>query len=88
MAEIDRRVERAARAMARYRLGGSVFAAGLPSEQARSIHEAAVERLWPSLVDEAAAVVEAIDANLGQREREPPLSLAMAATSIPHHDDL
>jgi hypothetical protein len=72
MAEIDRRVERAARAMARHRLGGSVFAANLPSEYARSIHDAAVERLWPSLVDEARAVVDAIDADIGEQDLALP----------------
>jgi hypothetical protein len=72
MGDVDRRVERAARAMARYRLGGSVFAADLPSEYARSIHDAAVERLWPSLVDEARAVVMAIEANIGEQEPAPP----------------
>jgi hypothetical protein len=65
-------MERAARALARHRLGGSVFTAGLPSDYARSIHDAAVERLWPALVDEARAVVEAIDVDIAEHEAAPP----------------
>jgi hypothetical protein len=57
--------------MARHRLGGSVFVADLPSELARSIHDGAVERLWPLLIDEATAVVQAIDANTEEQEHAP-----------------
>jgi len=57
----DARIEIAARAIARQRLSGSELTSKLASDLARGIHERAIEQLWPQLVDEARAVIEALD---------------------------
>jgi hypothetical protein len=62
----DPRIETVARALARHRLGHSLLANSLPSEVARSILDKSVEKLWPSLRDEAEIVVEALNQGDGQ----------------------
>lgn len=57
----DQRIETVARALARHRLGHSLLTQSLPSDLARSILDKSVERLWPSLTEEAEVVLEALD---------------------------
>lgn len=57
----SKRVERVARAMARYRLGRHPFTSSLNPDLMNKLYQAAEDKLWRSLVDEAKAVVEAID---------------------------
>lgn len=79
------RVEIVARALARHRLGQHALAGGLPSDTARSILAKAVEKLWPSLLDEARTVVEALDAaqtsTSAPVEEQPPIQQASAEPS-------
>jgi hypothetical protein len=64
---MDKRVEMAARAMARYRLGMDSFISSLNPDIVAKVRRSAEDKLWPSLVGEAQAMVEALDA----LEREP-----------------
>ena len=64
---MDKRVETAARAMARYRLGLDSFISSLNPDIVAKVKQGAEDKLWPSLVGEANAMVEALDAF----EREP-----------------
>jgi len=57
-----KRVETVARAMARYRLGAHMFSSSLNPDLIAKVIQGAEDRLWRSLIDEAEAVVEAIDA--------------------------
>src|SRR5437588_449994 len=56
-----KRVEAAARAMARYRLGMDSFVSSLNPDIVAKVRQSAEDKLWPSLVGEAKAMVEAID---------------------------
>jgi hypothetical protein len=58
---MDKRVETAARAMARYRLGLDSFISSLNPDVVAKVRQGAEDKLWPSLVGEAQAMVEAID---------------------------
>jgi len=64
---MDKRVETAARAMARYRLGLDSFISSLNPEIVANVRQSAEDKLWPSLVGAAEVMVEALDA----LEREP-----------------
>jgi hypothetical protein len=64
---MDKRVETAARAMARYRLRLDSFISSLNPDIVAKVRQSAEDKLWPSLVGEAKAMVEALDA----LEREP-----------------
>jgi hypothetical protein len=55
------RIEIVARAMARYHLGRQTFASALNPELITKLREGAEDKLWPSLVGEAKAVVQALD---------------------------
>ena len=66
----ERRVEIAARALARHRLGVSRLAPQLHTDEARRIMEKAVERLWPELLEEAAAVVDGLDDAAAPQQRQ------------------
>jgi len=84
----DQRIEIVARALARHRLGHSLLTQSLPSELARSILDKSVERLWPSLTEEAEIVVQALD-GMGPQSRPPeppaqePETEAKPATAEP-----
>ncbi len=58
---MDKRVETAARALARYRLGLESFISSLNPDVVAKVRRSAEDKLWPSLVGEANAMVEAID---------------------------
>lgn len=55
------RVELAAKALARHRLGSNELTGQMNADLAHSILDRAVEQLWPQLREEAHAVVEALD---------------------------
>ena len=57
-----KRIETAARALARYRLGKETFVSSLNPDLVAKLRENAEDKLWRSLVGEATAVVEALDA--------------------------
>jgi hypothetical protein len=57
-----KRIETVARALARFRLGKQTFVSSLNPDLVAKLRQSAEDKLWPSLVGEAAAVVEAIDA--------------------------
>ena len=67
----DPRIETVARALAQHRLGHSLLTQSLPSELARSILDKSVERLWPSLTEEAEIVLQALDGQQPQPSPEP-----------------
>jgi len=69
---MDKRVETAARAMARYRLGLDSFISSLNPDIVAKVRQSAEDKLWPSLVDEAKVMVEALEA----LEREPDANMA------------
>jgi hypothetical protein len=73
----DKRVETAARAMARYRLGMDSFISSLNPDIVAKVRQSAEDKLWPSLVGEAEAMVEALDA----LEREPNARSAEQASA-------
>lgn len=58
---LDPRVEAAAKAMAKYRLSTHSFSAGLAPELVNDILQAAEDRVWPTLLDEARLALEAAD---------------------------
>jgi hypothetical protein len=67
----DTRVEAVARAMARFRLAHHHrVASGLTGRLADSIRRVE-DKLWPSLVDEAEAVIAALDPPSGSSPSEP-----------------
>jgi hypothetical protein len=55
------RIEIVARAMARHHLGQQTFASALNPELIAKVCRGAEDKLWPSLVEEAKAVVQALD---------------------------
>ncbi len=55
------RIEIVARAMARYHLGRQTFASALNPELIAKISKGAEDKLWPALVEEAKAVLAALD---------------------------
>jgi hypothetical protein len=57
----DRRLEAAARAMARHRLECHSFSPRLTAELIQGLRQIAEERLWPTLIDEARAALDAAD---------------------------
>ena len=57
----DRRLEAAARAMARHRLECHSFSSQLTAELIEDLRQTAEERLWPSLIEEARAALDAAD---------------------------
>jgi len=70
--------------MARYRLGRHSFTSSLNPELMGKLNQAAENKLWPSLVDEAKAVVEAIDA-LG-RDPNGRAAVPVPRPSAPRND--
>jgi hypothetical protein len=56
-----KRIEIVARAMARYHLGRQSFASTLNPDLIAKVCRGAEDRLWPALVEEAKAVVAALD---------------------------
>jgi hypothetical protein len=67
-----KRIEIAARALARFRLGKETFVSSLNPDLVGKLRQSAEDKLWGSLVGEATAVIEAIDAS-GQDANGPIL---------------
>lgn len=57
----ENKIEIAARALARYRLGHNELMPLARTHEGRQILVDAVEKLWPTLTDQARAVVEALE---------------------------
>jgi hypothetical protein len=75
----DTRVEAVARAMARFRLAHHHrISSGLTGRLADSIRRVE-DKLWPSLVDEAEAVIAALEPPSGPSASEPRLTVAPSA---------
>ena len=68
---LDPRIEAAARAMARCRLSTHSFSRSLGSETIRELLQAAEDRVWPTLIEEAKAALEAADAVAHHRGHWP-----------------
>lgn len=74
----DRRLEAAARAMARHRLECHSFSSQLTAELIEDLRQTAEERLWPSLIEEARAALDAAD-----QVGKPSQLTSPAAGSVP-----
>jgi hypothetical protein len=61
--DTPKRIETVARALARFRLGKETFVSSLNPDLVGKLRQGAEDKLWPSLVGEASAVIEAIDAS-------------------------
>src|SRR5262249_31414947 len=66
-----KRIETVARALARFRLGKQTFVSSLNPDLVGKLRQSAEDKLWPSLVGEATAVIEAIDASGQTNDRIP-----------------
>jgi hypothetical protein len=73
-----KRIETVARALARFRLGKETFVSSLNPDLVGKLRQSAEDKLWPALVGEASAVIEAIDAS-GQDANGPILEHQEAA---------
>jgi hypothetical protein len=78
----DPRIEVVARAMARYRLGHSTLIGSLPTDLTREIFDNCVEKLWPTLLEEASAITRALG-EMEVRSASEQLEAAPSAEVVP-----
>jgi hypothetical protein len=68
----DERIMAAARAMAKVRLRAHSFSPKLPADLVAELRQSAEDKLWPTLLEEAEAAVEAADEVARRLDRGRP----------------